>query len=59
MVQAKWNNAVIADSDATIVVEGNHYFPRPSVHSVYLEPSDTQTTCGWKGVASTPKRTGP
>jgi uncharacterized protein (DUF427 family) len=52
MVKAVWNGAVIAESDATVVVEGNHYFPRESVRADYLEPSDTRTTCAWKGVAS-------
>ena len=52
MVRATWNGAVIAESDATIVVEGNHYFPRAAVKDEYLRPSDTHTTCGWKGVAS-------
>ena len=43
---------VVADSDATIVVEGNHYFPLESVKRDLLSPSDTRTTCPWKGVAS-------
>jgi uncharacterized protein (DUF427 family) len=52
MVKASWNGAVIAESDATVVVDGNHYFPRAAVHAQYLVASDTHTTCGWKGVAS-------
>lgn len=52
MVKATWNGAVIATSDDTVVVEGNHYFPRKDVRSEYLVDSNTQTTCGWKGVAS-------
>jgi uncharacterized protein (DUF427 family) len=52
MVKASWNGAVIAESDATVVVEGNHYFPRASVNAAYLAPSSTQTRCGWKGLAS-------
>lgn len=52
MVKAMWNGAVIAESDATVVVEGNHYFPRAAVRADYLVASDTHTTCGWKGVAS-------
>lgn len=52
MVKAIWNGAVIAQSDDTVVVEGNHYFPRDAVRAEYLAPSDTHTTCGWKGVAS-------
>lgn len=52
MVKAIWNGVVIATSDATVVVDGNHYFPRKDVRSQYLVASNTQTTCGWKGVAS-------
>lgn len=51
MVQARWNGAVIADSDATIIVEGNHYFPPESVERRYLEPSDHRSACPWKGTA--------
>jgi uncharacterized protein (DUF427 family) len=51
-MKAIWNGAVIAESDTTIVVEGNHYFPPESVRREYLQPSDTHTTCPWKGVAS-------
>jgi uncharacterized protein (DUF427 family) len=50
-VKAIWNGRVIAESDDTVVVEGNHYFPAESVRRDYLLPSDTQTVCGWKGVA--------
>ncbi len=49
---ARWNGAVIAQSDNTVVVEGNHYFPADSVDPALLEESGTQTTCPWKGVAS-------
>lgn len=52
MTKASWNGAVIAESDETVVVEGNHYFPRSAVRSEYLVESDTHTTCPWKGVAS-------
>ncbi|TXG84193.1 MAG: DUF427 domain-containing protein [Sphingomonadales bacterium] len=52
MVKAEWNGAVIAQSDATIMVEGNHYFPRESVNPEFLTESSTKTTCPWKGVAS-------
>ncbi len=52
MVQAKWNDVVIAESDRTVVVEGNHYFPRDSVWSKYLMHSDTTSHCPWKGDAS-------
>ena len=50
--QARWNGAVIADSDETVVVEGNQYFPIESVVASSLQPSQTHTTCHWKGVAS-------
>jgi uncharacterized protein (DUF427 family) len=51
-VRATWNSTVLAESDETVVVEGNHYFPRSSVESSYLEQSPTRTTCPWKGEAS-------
>lgn len=51
--QAKWNGAVIADSDQTVEVEGNQYFPIGSVLAgATLQPSETHTTCHWKGEAS-------
>lgn len=50
-MKAVWNGVVIAQSDETRVVEGNHYFPPECVRERYLEPSDTHTTCSWKGVA--------
>lgn len=49
MMQAIWNGQVIAESDDTVVVEGNHYFPRTSVNKDYLTDSDTTSFCGWKG----------
>jgi uncharacterized protein (DUF427 family) len=52
MVQAVWNGEVIADSDHTVVVEGNHYFPRASVRDDVLRDSSTQSRCPWKGMAS-------
>lgn len=52
MATASWNDQVIAQSDATIVIEGNHYFPPESVREEFLSDSATQTTCGWKGTAS-------
>jgi len=52
MPTARWNGAVIAQSDETVVVEGNHYFPAESVDEALLEASETHTTCPWKGVAS-------
>jgi uncharacterized protein (DUF427 family) len=51
MPQAVWNGTVIAQSDHTVVVEGNHYFPLESVNSEFLRPSSHQTTCPWKGLA--------
>jgi len=51
-MKAVWNGTVIAQSDATVVVEGNHYFPADSVVAEYLVPSETHSTCPWKGVAS-------
>ncbi len=52
MPKAVWNGQVIAESDETIVVEGNHYFPIDSVKPEFLEDSDSHTRCFWKGVAS-------
>ena len=51
-MKAKWNNAIVADSDNTIVVENNHYFPAESIKKEYFKTSTTHTTCPWKGVAS-------
>jgi uncharacterized protein (DUF427 family) len=51
-MKATWNGAVLAESDQTVVVEGNHYFPPEAVKREYLRPSATHTTCGWKGQAS-------
>ncbi len=51
MPRAVWNGAVLAESDETIVVEGNHYFPRDTLNSEYLAPSDRQSRCPWKGMA--------
>ena len=52
MPRAVWNGAVIAESDDTIKVEGNHYFPLESLKREYLVESGTHTICPWKGVAS-------
>lgn len=52
MVKAVWNGATIAESDETIVVEDNHYFPRDAVNAELLVPSATTTVCPWKGTAS-------
>ncbi|MEJ1222613.1 DUF427 domain-containing protein [Sediminicola sp. 1XM1-17] len=51
-MKAIWNNTVIAESDETVVVENNHYFPANSIKQEYFKPSDTHTTCAWKGKAS-------
>jgi uncharacterized protein (DUF427 family) len=51
-VQAVWNGAVLAESDGTVVVEGNHYFDPDSIDRRYLRPSSRQTVCPWKGTAS-------
>lgn len=51
-MKATWNGAILAESDQTIIVEGNHYFPPQSIRLEYFRPSDAHTTCPWKGVAS-------
>jgi uncharacterized protein (DUF427 family) len=51
-MKAIWNGAVIAESDDTVVVEGNHYFPGDSVRRYILVASDHTTVCPWKGTAS-------
>ncbi len=51
-MKAIWNNAVIADSEDTVVVEGNHYFPRAALKDQYVQPSATTSVCPWKGTAS-------
>lgn len=50
-MRAMWNETIIAESDDTIVVEGNHYFPEESVDEQYLRHSDHTSECGWKGTA--------
>ncbi len=52
MPKAIWNGAVLAESDETIVVEGNHYFPPESVNDELFRSSEAHTMCPWKGVAS-------
>lgn len=52
MPRAIWKSAVLAESDRCVVVEGNQYFPADSIKAEYFKPSDTHTTCPWKGVAS-------
>jgi uncharacterized protein (DUF427 family) len=51
-MKATWNGATLAESDETIVIEGNYYFPPDSVKKDLLQPSDYHTTCVWKGLAS-------
>ncbi|HEV7647767.1 MAG TPA: DUF427 domain-containing protein [Actinophytocola sp.] len=52
MATARWNGEIIAESDDTTIVEGNHYFPAGSVRQDLLSPSDTTSHCPWKGDAS-------
>jgi len=51
-MKATWENTLLAESDHTVVVEGNHYFPPASIKREYFTASDTHSTCHWKGVAS-------
>jgi len=51
-MKAIWNDTVVAESDETIVIEGNHYFPPSAINSEYFQDSETHTTCPWKGEAS-------
>jgi len=51
-MKATWNGTTIAESDDTVVVEGNHYFPADAVDPQFLRPSTSHTTCPWKGIAS-------
>jgi uncharacterized protein (DUF427 family) len=51
-MRAIWNGRVIAESDFTLQIEGNHYFPEESVNTEFLRESQTSTYCGWKGTAS-------
>lgn len=51
-MKAIWENVILAESNATILVEGNHYFPPDSINKHYFKDSNTQTTCPWKGLAS-------
>jgi len=52
VARAVWNGAVIAESEDTVVVEGNHYFPAEAVRTEYLRSSEHHTVCGWKGTAN-------
>lgn len=51
-MKAIWNGAVLADSGDTVVVDGNHYFPRESLTERFFEPSPKRSVCPWKGLAS-------
>lgn len=51
-MKAIWKDQVLAESDKTLVVENNHYFPADSIHSEYFKSSETHTVCPWKGTAS-------
>lgn len=51
-MKAIWNDKVLAESNETIVVEGNHYFPPEAINKDYFKPSDKHTVCPWKGTAS-------
>ena len=51
-MKAVWNNVIIAESDKTVVVEGNHYFPAETINKDFFSASATKTTCPWKGQAS-------
>ncbi|MEM1259398.1 MAG: DUF427 domain-containing protein [Bacteroidota bacterium] len=51
-MKAVWNGKVLAESDETKVIEGNHYFPPESINKAFFKSSETHTTCPWKGVAS-------
>ena len=51
-MKAIWNGVVLAESDKTVVIEGNHYFPPESILRQYFRDSPLHTECGWKGTAS-------
>lgn len=51
-MRARWNDKIIAESNETIVIENNHYFPEESVNKEYLMNSETNSVCPWKGLAS-------
>ena len=51
-MRAIWHDTVLAESDDTVVVEGNHYFPADALHGEYFRASDRHSTCPWKGEAS-------
>ena len=51
-MKATWRGATLAESDDTVVVEGNHYFPADAINKEYFQASDKHTICPWKGEAS-------
>jgi uncharacterized protein (DUF427 family) len=51
-MKATWNGTVVAESEDTVVVENNHYFPADSINAEYFKDSDRHSTCPWKGEAS-------
>ena len=51
-MKATWNGTVLAESDKTIVIENNHYFPPESINKEFFKDSTTHTICPWKGTAS-------
>lgn len=51
-MKATWNGATLAESNETIEIEGNQYFPADSINKEFFKPSETHTVCGWKGTAS-------
>lgn len=52
MAKAIWKGVVLAESDDTVIVEGNHYFPPDSINKSYFQPSSRTSVCPWKGTAS-------
>jgi len=52
MLKAVWNGKILAESDRTIVIEGNHYFPPETIRTEFFQESSTHTICPWKGTAS-------
>lgn len=52
MAKATWNDVVLAESDETVVVDGNHYFPPESLKKDHFQSSSTTSVCGWKGTAN-------
>ncbi|CAN5617636.1 DUF427 domain-containing protein [soil metagenome] len=52
MAEAIWNGTTLAESEETIIVENNHYFPPDTINAEYFQPSDRTTVCSWKGTAN-------